>query len=197
MSRTHSWYSASKLRDEVFDAGAMVRAALMRVRRWRAVIITVLAAALLPVAAHAAPRGDGRGPWATVNVCDTGTAPDTIGIRASMPGSRSGQEDRFMRFVVQYWSRADERWHRIAAAGDSGYLAIGKGRGTRQFGRSFRIEPTRGQPVLLRGRVYFQWRLKGDVTHRTSAVTRRGHRSSAGDDPPGYSASTCTITADG
>jgi hypothetical protein len=29
---------------------------------------------------------------------------------------------------------------------------------------------------------------------RDSAVTRKGHRSNTGDDPDGYSASTCTIT---
>jgi hypothetical protein len=161
------------------------------------VIITLLAIAMCPAAvARAAPSDDGRDPWATVNVCDTTAAPNTIGIRASMPGSRSGVEERYMRFVVQYFSRGDDRWYRVAAGGDSGYLSIGKGRKPRQFGRSFRIEPSPGHPVLLRGRVYFQWRVKGDVVRRASALTRKGHRSNTGDDPAGYSASTCTITAD-
>ena len=167
----------------------------MRLLRRRAVIITLFAvvcpAALAPGAAIADERA---APWATVNVCDTANAPNTIGIRASMPGSRSGQEERYMRFVVQYFSRADRRWHRVVAGGDSGYLSIGKGRKARQFGRSFRIEPLAGGSVLLRGRVYFQWRVKGDVVRRASAPTRKGHRSNAGDDPAGYSASTCTIT---
>ena len=147
-------------------------------------------------AAQAASDSDTRRPWATVNVCDTRDFPNTIGIRASMPGSRSGREERYMRFVVQYYSRADRRWHRVAAGGDSGYLAIGAGRKPRQFGRSFRIEPVRGRSVLLRGRVFFAWRLRGKVVRRASARTRRGHRSNAGDDPRGYSASTCTITSD-
>ncbi|MBW3609353.1 MAG: hypothetical protein KY463_13595 [Actinobacteria bacterium] len=146
-------------------------------------------------AGHAAAGADTSRPWATVNVCDTRDHPDTIGIRASMPGSRSGREERYMRFVVQYFSRADDRWHRVAAGGDSGYLSIGDGRKTHQFGRSFRIEPKRGQSVLLRGRVFFQWRVKGEVVRRASARTRKGHRSNAGDDPRGYSASTCTISA--
>ena len=169
----------------------------MRLLRRRAVIITLIAAAVGPVAAaQAAPGDDGREPWATVNVCDTSGAPNTIGIRASMPGSRGGQEERYMRFVVQYFSRADDRWYRIAAGGDSSYLSIGKGRKPRQFGRSFRIEPKAGQPVLLRGRVFFQWRVKGEVVRRASALTRKGHRSNTGDDPEGYSASTCTISSD-
>lgn len=172
-------------------------AALMRVLRRRSAIITLIAVGVLPIAvAQAAPADDGRDPWATVNVCDTAGAPDTIGIRASMPGLRGGQEERYMRFVVQYFSRADNRWYRVAAGGDSGYLSIGKGRKPRQFGRSFRIEPMAGQSVLLRGRVSFQWRVKGQVVRRAHALTRKGHRSNTGDDPAGYSASTCTISSD-
>jgi hypothetical protein len=172
------------------------RTALMRLLRRRSVIITLFCLAVGP-AAVVPPAGaaEGRGPWATVNVCDTSASPDTIGIRAAMPGSRGGREERYMRFVVQYFSRADDRWYNVAAGGDSGYLSIGAGRRTRQFGRSFRIEPPAGRSVLLRGRVFFQWRVKGEVVRRASALTRKGHRSNTGDDPEGYSASTCTITS--
>ena len=168
----------------------------MRLLRRRALIITMFCAGFAAAAAgQSVASADARSPWATVNVCDTRDFPNTIGIRASMPGSRSGREERYMRFVVQYYSRADKRWYRVAAAGDSGYLSIGAGRRTRQFGRSFRIEPMRGRSVLLRGRVFFQWRVRGEVVRRASARTRKGHRSNAGDDPRGYSASTCTITS--
>ncbi len=169
----------------------------MHLLRPRTVIITLFAAAAVsPGAAQAARAGDARYVWATVNVCDTAGSPNTIGIRASMPGVRGDSEaQRYMRFVVQYFSREDSRWYRVAEGGDSGYLRAGGGRRARQLGRSFRIEPMPGESVLLRGRVYFQWRVKGrGVVRRSSAVTRRGHRSSAGDDPPGYSAATCTIT---
>jgi hypothetical protein len=168
----------------------------MRLLRRRAVIITLFAVAVAPTSlAQAAEADDAADTWATVNVCDTADAPNTIGIRASMPGSHKGQEERYMRFVVQYFSRSDDRWYRVAAGGDSGYLSIGKGRKARQFGRSFRIEPLEGESVLLRGRVYFQWRVKGDAVRRANELTRKGHRSSAGDDPAGYSAATCTITS--
>jgi hypothetical protein len=168
----------------------------MRLLRRRAEIITLLALVVGPSAsAGAVTADDGRAPWATVNVCDTAAAPNTIGIRASMPGARSGQELMYMRFVVQYFSRKDERWYRVAAGGDSGYLYVGRGRATRQFGRSLRIDPTPGAPVLLRGQVWFQWRLRsGEVVRNASERTRKGHRSDAGDDPPGYSASACAIT---
>jgi hypothetical protein len=172
----------------------------MRLLRRRAEIITLFVVLVGPsAAAQAAPPATGtddtREVWATVNVCDTAAAPDTIGIRASMPGSRTGQELRWMRFVVEYWSESDKRWYRVADGGDSGFLRVGKGRRPKQFGRSLRIDPTAGEPVLLRGRVYFQWRTEGgDVLQRESTRTHKGHRSNAGADPPGYSASTCTIT---
>ena len=165
----------------------------MRLLRRRAKIITLSALVVWPVAVGVGPAAGASGVWATVNVCDTPSFPNTIGIRASMPAYRSPQEERYMRFVVQYFSREDDRWYRVAAGGDSGYLYVGRGRGTRQFGRSFRIEPEAGEPVLLRGRVLFQWRRGGDVVRSTSARTRKGHRSSAGADPPGYTAATCTI----
>lgn len=165
----------------------------MRVLRRRARIITLFVLLAGPIAA-AQGSDDSRRVWATVNVCDTAGAPNTIGIRASMPGSRSGAQVRWMRFVVEYHSKVDDRWYRLEG-GDSGFLRVGKGRRPRQFGRSLRIEPSARQPVLLRGRVYFQWRSAGgSVLRRASARTRKGHRSNAGADPTGYSASTCTIT---
>ncbi len=171
----------------------------MRLLRRRSEIITLFVLVVVAIAATqvAQASDDTRAVWATVNVCDTDAAPSTIGIRASMAGSRSGAEVRWMRFVVEYYSQADERWKRLAAGGDSGFLRVGKGRRPTQFGRSLRIEPKAGEPVLLRGRVFFQWRTDGgDVLQRASARTRRGHRSNAGADPPGYSASTCTISPD-
>lgn len=169
----------------------------MRVLRRSTQIITLLVVLVVPVAAAHAARSsaDARDVWATVNICDTASSPNTMGIRASMPGSRNGQAVRWMRFVAEYFSRADDRWYRVAAGGDSGYLRVGKGRLPRQFGRSLRIEPPDEGRVLLRARVFFQWRTeRGRVLRRESARTRRGHRSDAGADPPGYSASTCTIT---
>ncbi|HVF79192.1 MAG TPA: hypothetical protein VNA28_12920 [Solirubrobacteraceae bacterium] len=168
----------------------------MRLLRRPAQIITLFVFFVAPIAvAQAATASDdSREVWATVNVCDTPNLPDTIGIRASMPGSRSGAEVRWMRFVVEYHSQSDGRWYRLAG-GDSGFKRVGRGRAPRQFGRSLRIERTSSEPVLLRGRVYFEWRtVGGEVLQRESARTRKGRRSNAGADPPGYSAATCTIS---
>jgi hypothetical protein len=139
--------------------------------------------------------------WATVNVCDPTMPPpglpDTIGVRASMPGSRDGREVMFMRFRVQFMSDADQKWHNVVQGGDSGWMKVGLARyKARQSGRNFRITPPAGKPSLvLRGKVNFEWRLKGEVVRQAVALTTKGHKSSAGSVPDGYSEATCTITA--
>lgn len=179
----------------------------MRLLRPRAQIITprraagaiAIAGIAVPIAGAQAQRvaESSRHLWATVNVCDTERWPDTIGIRGSMPGSRDSRETMWMRFQVQFLSTEDDRWHNVPEGGDSGFVFVGAARTrARQAGRSFRISPKKGQEVLLRGRVIFQWRLNGDVVRIATMRTRRGHRSTAGSDPPGYTASTCRVTPD-
>ncbi|MEJ7797230.1 MAG: hypothetical protein WKF42_01930 [Solirubrobacteraceae bacterium] len=166
----------------------------------------LLAAVALPIATAGAQKRTptvekSRHLWATVNVCDpadprAGIGPDTIGIRASMPGARDGRELMYMRFRVQFLGEADERWHNVKQGGDSGWTKVGRARyKARQSGRNFRLSPPGGKAsILLRGKVSFEWRLKGEVVRRATTLTTKGHRSSAGADPAGYSVATCTIT---
>jgi hypothetical protein len=170
----------------------------------------LLAAIALPITAEAAQKRRSATPtvaqsphlWATVNVCDPADpppeiGPDTIGIRASMPGSRDGREIMFMRFRVQFFKDADMRWHNVTQGGDSGWTRVGLARyKARQSGRYFRFSPPSGKPtVLLRGKVNFEWRLKGEVVRKAATLTTKAHKSSAGSYPAGYSDATCTITA--
>ena len=159
----------------------------------------VCAIALLCAAPAAASAA--RGPWATVNVCDTASNPDTIGIRGSMPAqiaTRPPAGELFMRFQVQY-QRSDGSWRFLSAGSDSGFIDIGRarGRGARQAGHSFVVTPPRaGNVYTLRGLVTFDWRAKdGTVVRRLRKRTTAGHRSTAGADPAGFSAAECTITA--
>ncbi len=168
-------------------------------RRAAGVLALSAVAAGTPVAVALAqkPAEPARNLWATVNVCDTERRPDTIGIRGSMPGASDERQAMWMRFQVQFRSAQDDKWHNVPEGGDSGFVFVGAARAkARQAGRSFRISPKPGKPVLLRGRVSFEWRLDGDVVRRASMLTRKGHRSTAGSDPPGYTASTCTVTPD-
>jgi hypothetical protein len=134
--------------------------------------------------------------WATVNVCDTVGHPDSIGIRGSMPGSGERAEVMFMRFQVQVFDQTNARWHNLAGA-DSGFVELGSGRArARQSGNTFTITPPRAgaSPYLLRGMVSFEWREDGTVVRRARKSTTVAHPNTAGSDPAGFSAATCSIT---
>ena len=163
----------------------------------RASLLALLAALVAAGPAVAAPQ-DALQPWATVNVCDTATHPNAIGVRASMPGARRTQVRLYVRFRVQWRDTADGLWHNLLTGGDSGWIALGRVKATaaRQSGQVFRYQsPKRGTPLLLRGRVDFEWRIGRSVVRRERALTAKGHRSAAGSDPKGYSAATCTLKA--
>src|SRR3712207_9547261 len=100
--------------------------ATLRAVRRPALLAIVLA--VLPVAsAGAADFQKSRHLWATVNVCDTERNPDTLGIRASMPGSFRRGESMWMRFRVQYFSQSRQMWHNFTVGGtDSGYIRVGR-----------------------------------------------------------------------
>jgi len=156
-----------------------------------------LAVALLATAALAAPSGaaaKGSSIWATVNVCDTPNAPNTLGLRGSMPGSKRPGATMWVRFVGQY--RSSRTTWSSASGLDTGFLDVGSAHvRSRQAGHSFRLmAPQDGNSFLLRGLLTFQWRTKRGTPFRTvRRVTTAGHHSTAGADPPGYSAATCRI----
>lgn len=168
------------------------------------IVVVVLAACALPAATAGAQKGtvDGsRHLWATVNICDPADPPEeigpnTIGIRASMPGSRDGRERMYMRFRLQFFKDADQKWHNVVKGGDTGWTFVGLARyKARQSGRTFRFSPTASPTMLLRGKVNYEWRLRGEVTRRAVKLTTKGHKSTAGAFPPGYSEANCTVTA--
>jgi hypothetical protein len=129
-----------------------------------------------------------------VNVCDTADHPDTVGIRASMPGSGVRKERMYVRFQLQY-QRADGTWHNIGAGGDSGFIGLGSGKyRARQTGRNFTVQPPASGSFVLRGAVTFVWRLGGAVVGRARTRTRAGHPGTAGADPAGFTAATCEVS---
>jgi hypothetical protein len=134
--------------------------------------------------------------WATVNICDTAKHPDTIGIRASMPGSGNAKERMYMRFQVQYWRASVKKWAPTDATVDSGYQAVGPAKyKRRESGWNFSLTPPpEGQTYRLRGVVTYQWRVGKKVVRSATKRTRSGHKNTAGADPKSFSAAECTIT---
>jgi hypothetical protein len=130
--------------------------------------------------------------WATVNVCNTASHPDTIGIRGSMPGDGHPHDLMYMRFLVQSLDATTGKWADIGRSADSGFIKIGTAAVTRQDGLSFEFKPT-ANTFTLRGLVEFQWHHAGRTVHVTTRTTAAGHTSLAGAEPKGFSAATCAL----
>ena len=156
--------------------------------------LTLIVLWLAAAPAAAAQLEDSSRLWATVNACDTASRPDAIGIRASMPG-RGRRETLLMRFRVQYRD-PQGRWRFIAEGADSGKIRVGTAVDERlESGYDFTFRPpTGGTGFLLRGHVTFYWKRGRRTARRLSEVTERGHRSTKGADPAGYSAGVCRIS---
>ena len=139
------------------------------------------------------PKLTGPNLWATVDVCNTAAHPNTIGIRAAMPGTGDAKEQMYMQFVVEYQSSSGH-WHYFDHGGETGYIALGSAKAhSSQAGQDFRLAANHTATYVLRGVVLYQWRLDGRIVTSTVRSTSSGHDPSAGSDPPGFSASTCTI----
>jgi hypothetical protein len=119
--------------------------------------------------------------WATVNICDTAEAPDSMGIRAGMPGGRSGQR-MFMRFRAEYWSRGLQDWAPVAGTGTSPWVYAGPGRyERRQSGWTFHFAPPpEGVTFTMRAIVEFEWRKRVPVGSARRKGTARRERSAGG-----------------
>jgi hypothetical protein len=166
---------------------------LVDVRRlWIPTLALIAAAAVVPSGAAAAKKP--KLLWATVNVCDTKAHPNTIGIRASMPGTGKRKDRMYMRFDVQFFRVSDDRWHDLDGT-DGTFVFVGSGRfHRRESGRNVTLKPpAAGSSYRVRGRVTFEWRRSAKVLRRAVRYTKGGHRGTTGSDPKGYSAAECRI----
>jgi hypothetical protein len=129
--------------------------------------------------------------WSTVNICDTTSHPNAIGVRARAPGDGS-KENIWMRFFVQY--QKNGAWTNVKKGGSSAWRRIGSAEFKwREGGVTFPFDLKPGDGYLMRGLVKIEWRLHGNVRRRTHAYTSSGHHAAGGGDPKGYSAATCFI----
>ena len=155
----------------------------------------VLLALLVAVPAQA-EKPKNKHLWATVNMCDTAAAPDTIGIRASMPGNGTRQT-LYIRFEAQWFDRSKNRF--VASGSSSRWMRVGSARfKATQAGFSFQFgPPPAGTEFKLRGLVNFEWRgrRKGrpGVIRSETRITRAGIAGVEDGDPAGTSAASCVI----
>jgi hypothetical protein len=154
-----------------------------------------------------ARAADNPGLWATVNICDTARLPDSMGIRASMPGNGADQR-MWMRFTAEYWSRGRQGWTAVSGLGVSPWVYAGSAQyARRQAGWTFAFSaPPEGVAFTMRAHVEFEWRAKSVSTARRAAKRSRGRvvrsvirttetgiEGVDGGDPPGTSKAACLI----
>jgi hypothetical protein len=132
--------------------------------------------------------------WATVDVCQSAPAGDVVGLRGSMPGTGANNEQMYMHFRLQYRGTRGN-WHYVPGA-DSGLVEAGSAQfASRQVGLDFHLTtPAVAGGLVVRGVVWFEWRIKMRVVHATILHTTRGHDASAGASPPGFSAAHCALS---
>ena len=146
--------------------------------------------------------------WATVNICDTARDPDSMGIRASMPGNGSDQR-MWARFTAEYWSRSRQAWTAVGGTGVSPWVYAGPARyARRQVGWTFAFSPPpKGVTFTMRAHVEFEWRRKparklgakpsrargGRVVRSLIRSTETGVQGVQGGDPAGTSKAACLI----
>jgi hypothetical protein len=113
--------------------------------------------------------------WATVNICDTSQSPNSMGIRAGMPGNGSGQR-MYMRFMAEYWSRALQAWAPVAGSGKSPWVYAGSAElARRQAGWTFAFgEPPAGVTFTMRASVEFEWRAERPRLAKRGIKRHRG-----------------------
>lgn len=187
-----------------------MRVSVTSVLRRIAPAVTIGALAFVPLPALAAKRVQPKPPtraqinaalhqsddlWATINICDTATHPNSIGIRGSMPGTGQAGE-MYMRFRVQFYTASDKTWQLIDGGGDSGWVKVGSSKfRSRQSGYTFIFQPpAAGGFWTMRGVVSYQWRNGRTVSFRAKKNTVHGHKDAVGGDPAGTSLGLCTIS---
>jgi hypothetical protein len=167
-------------------------------------LVPLLALALLaaPAAAEASPN---PALWATVNRCDTPSAPNAMGVRAAMPGDGT-RERMYVRFTAQFYSHARGRWLTAAGSGQSPWLYVGRARyRSLQTGWTFPFAPPpKGTVFRVRALAEFEWRsrrrvgpgkrLRWVVAMRRKRVTQAHVEGAEGGDPVGTSRASCDIT---
>jgi hypothetical protein len=163
-------------------------------------LLPLLAAPLLLAPAPAVAAKPVKNLWATVNRCDTPTAPNTLGVRASMPGMK-GRTRLYMHFRVQFWSATRQTF--VDSEASTRWLRVGEGAGTTQSGFNFTFaDPPPGEQFVLRGVVKFRYsalrkqrngKKRWKVVKRYERATRSGQQGVQAAEPEGASFSMCIV----
>ncbi len=126
--------------------------------------------------------------WATLNICDTRSHPNVLGVRGEMP-SLGFASWMSMEIHLDYYNPTTKTF--VADPGTAKTIRLGRSaHGLQQGGATYTF---RGPTPILHASVSFIWRRSGRTLGTTDMVTTVGHPSADFGSPPKFSAATCQI----
>jgi hypothetical protein len=126
--------------------------------------------------------------WATVNICNSRSHPDQLGIRGQMP-SLGFPAWLSMRIQLNYYSNSQKKF--VVDPGSTKLIRLGRSRaGLLQGGWVYAFNPHAG---LLDATVNFYWRRSGKLLGSTTETTTGGHRGADFGSPAHFTAAQCRI----
>jgi hypothetical protein len=129
--------------------------------------------------------------WATINICNSHTHRDQIGVRGQMP-SLGLSATMSMTITLNAWSSTDKKFEPINSPNAVARIPLGShSRGLEQGGTVFPFQS--GETGLWNASIVFTWKRQGKVVGQTKRRTTAGHHTADFGSPPRYSAKQCSI----
>jgi hypothetical protein len=130
--------------------------------------------------------------WATINICNSRTHREQIGVRGQMP-SLGFSSTMSMTITLDAWSSTAKTFQPISSPNAVAVVGLGSHmRGLEQGGTVFPFQ--KGETGLWNATIVFAWKRHGKLVGQTKRRTTAGHHSADFGSPPRYSAKQCRIS---
>jgi hypothetical protein len=130
--------------------------------------------------------------WATINMCNSRTHRDKIGVRGQMPSLGFGATME-MTVTLNSYSTSVKRFEPINSPDAMARIRLGSHtRGLEQDGANFPFH--KGTTGLWDATVVFTWKRNGKIIGQSQRRTTAGHPNADFGSPPHYSAARCWIS---
>jgi hypothetical protein len=130
--------------------------------------------------------------WATINICNSPTHRDRIGVRGQMP-SLGISATMGMTVTLNSWSTSAQRFEPINSRNAVDQIQLGTHTSAlEQAGTVFPFAT--GTTGLWNATIVFTWKRNGKIVGQTRRRTTGGHRTADFGSPPHFSAPQCRIS---
>lgn len=129
--------------------------------------------------------------WATINICNSRTHRNQVGVRGQMP-SLGFSTEMSMTITLNAWSSTQQKFIAIHSPNAVDTIKLGSHiNGLEQAGTIYPFQ--KGETGLWNATIVFTWKRHGKVVGTTHRRTTAGHHTADFGSPPRYSAKQCRI----